>query len=340
MNRYSSNDALCFDDILLVPKDGNVNSRRSVDLSMRIGVGERPDACLVLNVPIIAAPMDTVVNVNVARAVAELGGIAILHRYNSKEDRIADCHSLRGYLYGVSVSTSEVEDKDFIKSLMREMPYIICLDTANGHSDIANYAVGRLRGIVGNSQHIMAGNVSTRFGFLSLVKSGADSVRVGIGGGSACTTRIVSGHGIPTLASIMDCAVEHDFLGAIVADGGIRNSGDAVKAFAAGASAVMLGNALAGHTESPGFSGGGHVSFRGMASAGAQKDWRGHFDIAEGAEGHVQYRGDLKDTFKQFRLGIGSGCSYSGRSALSSLSHYAEYVTVSPLSVVESQPRI
>jgi IMP dehydrogenase len=337
---YNRELSLCFDDILLVPQRGDVNSRKSVNLSMGVGVDHRPDAILKLNVPIIAAPMDTVVDVRVAREVAGLGGLAILHRYNSKEQRISDCKELRGYVYGVSVSTSEAEDTKFIKSLLKNLPYIICIDTANGHSASLNKAVSKLRNFVGESVHIMAGNVATRRGFVDLVDSGADSVRVGIGGGSACTTRIVSGHGVPTLGSIIDCAIESEYLGAIVADGGIRNSGDAVKAFAAGASAVMLGGLLAGHTESPGFSGGEQIAFRGMASASAQNDWRGYFDVAEGAEGVVQYRGDLKDTFKNIKLGLGSGCSYSGCNSLSQLHFNSEYVRVSSQSLSESNPRI
>ena len=190
----------------------------------------------------------------------------------------------------------------------------------------------------------MAGNVSTWDGFKRLSDAGANSIRVGIGGGSACTTRIVTGHGIPTLASIMDISEKRrDSDASIIADGGIRNSGDAVKAFAAGAHAVMLGSMFAGHDESPGAiihdSNGNplHKEFRGMASENAQKS-RGNVSVIEGVSTTVPYRGKVKDTLATIVSGIKSGISYSGLDKLSDLSVECLYVEVSSLAKGESVP--
>ena len=204
-------------------------------------------------------------------------------------------------------------------------------------------AVIRLKNIVGDSIHIMAGNVSTIEGFVALDIAGADSIRVGIGGGSMCTTRIVSGHGIPTLSSIINIREAKDKFNlnaGIIADGGIRNTGDMVKAFAAGADAVMLGSILAGTEESPGdlyFEGDKKFkSFRGMASKEANKDK--DIAVAEGISTMIPYKGSVKDIIKDIRGGIGSGCSYSGVDFLCNLYEESMYTKASPLSVKESLP--
>jgi IMP dehydrogenase len=188
----------------------------------------------------------------------------------------------------------------------------------------------------------MAGNVATKDGFLRLAEAGADSVRVGIGGGSACTTRIVSGHGLPTLQSIIDVAESFQEC-SVIADGGIRTSGDMVKAFAAGADAVMIGSMLAGTDEAPGeiltdANGRDVKTFRGMASASAQKDATGNVSVAEGISTTIPYKGSVSHIINQIRGGLGSGCSYSGVENLSDLCEFAEYMTVSALSISESVP--
>jgi IMP dehydrogenase len=226
---------------------------------------------------------------------------------------------------------------------------MLLVDTANGHGKYAIDAVEALRDRF-DDVHIMAGNVATADGFARLAAVGADSVRVGIGGGSACTTRLVSGHGVPTLTSIMDCDRWLEEFGAqgidtcsIVADGGIRNSGDMVKAFAAGAHAIMVGSMLAGTEESPGNvfinEQGQHVkAFRGMASREAQKDAIGNVSVAEGISTTLPYKGSVKAILDEIRGGLGSGCSYSGVHNIFELSVFAKYVKVSPASLAESRP--
>jgi IMP dehydrogenase len=349
MKKFKEVMALCFDDILMVPQQSDVVSRKKVDLSMYLGV--REEARIKLSLPIIAAPMDTVCEENMAIKIAKMGGLGIIHRYVDIEKQLSmvEAVSSQGLLVGASVGATD----GFLKNALRLEAIgakIICVDIANGHSSYAINAVKQLRKRLKSTTHIMSGNVSTKYGYFELLKNGADSVRVGIGGGAVCTTRQVSGHGVPTLQSVIDCCVENweEYddptllnLG-IIADGGIRNTGDMVKAFAAGASAVMLGSLLSGHEESPGAlfvnSQGEFKEYRGMASKKAQEAWRGHCSVSEGVSTLIPYKGSIQETLNSIRYGIGSGCSYSGVEKLSDLTSRSQYVTVSTASLKESQP--
>ena len=336
-------EALCFDDILMVPQDSDVSSRHSVDLSMNIGSEERR---VNLNLPVIAAPMDTVCGMDMCMAMSHSGGMGVLHRYMDIESQIEIVKSLTKMNYGFGVSVGATNG--FLvdaKKLVNAGAKIVLVDIANGHSVYAVQAVKDLRKEFQDDVHIMAGNVATIEGFKNLAMAGADSIRVGIGGGAACTTRIVSGHGVPTLQSIMDIYQwkKDNTYTSIIADGGIRNSGDMVKAFAAGADAVMVGSMLAGTAESPGevttdHSGKEVKIFRGMASAHAQMDKFGKVSVAEGISTTVPYKGSVEHILTQIRGGLGSGCSYSGVSTLSELAENAEYVKVTSLSLNESKP--
>jgi len=336
-------EALCFDDILMVPQDSDVSSRHSVDLSMNIGSEERR---VNLNLPVIAAPMDTVCGMDMCMAMSHSGGMGVLHRYMDIESQIEIVKSLTKMNYGFGISVGATNG--FLvdaKKLVNAGAKIVLVDIANGHSAYAVQAVKDLRKEFQDDVHIMAGNVATIEGFKNLAMAGADSIRVGIGGGAACTTRIVSGHGVPTLQSIMDIYQwkKDNTYTSIIADGGIRNSGDMVKAFAAGADAVMVGSMLAGTAESPGevttdHSGKEVKIFRGMASAHAQMDKFGKVSVAEGISTTVPYKGSVEHILTQIRGGLGSGCSYSGVSTLSELAENAEYVKVTSLSLNESKP--
>lgn len=337
-------DALCFDDILLVPQTSDVRSRHDVDLSMTIG----PLHPVKLSLPVIAAPMDTVTDVEMCMVLAKAGGIGILHRFMPESMLISKTRILvdSGYGFGVSVGATNGY-MNLAEDLVNAGATMILVDTANGHSTYAVEAVRTLRSAFGDAIHIMAGNVATFSGFEQLANAGADSIRVGIGGGSACTTRIVSGHGIPTLSSVMECRNMLEIIGnfdcSIIADGGIKNSGDMVKAFAAGADAVMVGSMFAGTDESPGEmlidANGKEVKmFRGMASAQAQQDSAGKVSVAEGISTTIPYKGSVKHIISQIKGGLGSGCSYSGVQSLSDLCEFAEYSIVSYASTHESRP--
>jgi IMP dehydrogenase len=336
--------ALCFDDILLVPQTSEVESRHKVDLTMSIGYGNRQ---VNLGLPVIAAPMDTVCDFEMCVVLSNAGGLGILHRYMSKPDLLDKTYRLASaeYKFGVSVGATNGYLNDAV-DLYDAGARIILVDIANGHSKYAINAVENIRKALPDDLHIMAGNIATAEAFNNLANAGADSVRVGIGGGSACTTRIVSGHGVPTLHSVMDIVdylMYEDRTCSIIADGGIRNTGDMVKAFAAGADAVMVGSMFAGTDESPGdilTNAHGHEvkMFRGMASAAAQSDVQGRVSVAEGISTTIPYKGSMRHILESIRGGLGSGCSYSGTDMLCNLGNVAEYVEVSPLSLQESKP--
>lgn len=327
-------DALCFDDILLVPSYSEVDSRKNVDLSMNEYI-----------FPIVASPMDTVCEWQMANKIVNEGGIGIIHRYMSKEDRIYQVENVHIMSnnkdgIGMAVSSQECYDTDFIDDAIDVGCRWFCIDTANGHGKAAIDATTHLKTFYPGI-NIMVGNVATAEGYARLADAGADAVRVGIGGGSTCITRIVSGHGMPTLQSIMDSyeyKINNNIKTLIVADGGIRTSGDIVKAFAAGADLVMLGSMLAGTEEAPGELIEGFKELRGMASGEAQMDWKGEVSVIEGVSAKIKYKGSVKNIFDQIKGGIGSGCSYSGVSKLSELAKNSEYVVVSQASLSESRP--
>ena len=340
MKEYLANNYICFDDILMVPQHSEVISRLSVDFKMNVG------GHTWLDLPVIASPMDTVCEKDMAIAIAESGGIGIIHRFMSAKNQIRMVKDVFNYNdlglpVGAALSSTFVEEH--VEKLIAAGVSMLLIDTANGHSKMAIDATVRLKSVVGDRVHIMSGNVATVEGFVALDSAGADSVRVGIGGGSMCTTRIVSGHGIPTLSSIINVREAKDKFNlnaAIVADGGIRNTGDMVKAFAAGADSVMLGSMLAGTDESPGslhFEGDKKFkSFRGMASKEANKDK--DIAVAEGISTMIPYKGSVKDIIKDIKGGIGSGCSYSGVDFLHDLYKESMYIKVSPLTIKESLP--
>lgn len=343
MQLYKQSEQLCFDDILLVPQASEVASRKDVHLGMQIGYGKYE---IDLPFPVVAAPMDTVCESGMALEIAKFGGLGIIHRYMDIERQRDEVFKVakEGLLVGAAVSIKDAEgNQEDIYKLVNAGAGVILLDVANGHSI---YAIDAVRKIKQKFKiHVMAGNVSTWDGFLGLSIAGADSIRVGIGGGSCCTTRIVTGHGMPTLASIMDVKDMLDRMDvptSIIADGGIKNTGDMIKSFAAGADAVMIGSMLAGHEESPGqkeyTSNGTFKVFRGMASEDAQIDWRGEVSVAEGISTKIHYKGEVINTLKEIKGGLSSGCSYSGVTNLNDLPYNSQYIKVSTMSNKENQP--
>ena len=335
MYKANNKEVLCFDDILLVPQQSSVMSRKTVDLTMH---GQ--------SFPIVSSPMDTVTGWAMATEIADAGGIGIIHRYMEDAERLSAVDlAVNGTKnpqnIGMAISANEVYNIQLLDDAFDLGCTWICIDTANGHGTACIKAVSHLKKDLSNRFKIMAGNVATTEGFIYLAQAGADAVRVGIGGGATCTTRIVSGHGVPTLQSIIDCYEAKNTTGTnclIVADGGIKNTGDMVKSFAAGADLVMLGSMLAVTDESPGDIQDGYKSFRGMASAKAQMKWRGQVSVAEGISTMIPYKGSVLNIIEDIKGGLGSGCSYSGVPALGDLVHESHYIKVSPLSRAESVP--
>jgi IMP dehydrogenase len=274
-------------------------------------------------------------------AMSRAGGLGIIHRYMPIEDQARRVAMVleAGATVGGSVGAKEYFLKDAEK-LANAGATLVLVDVANGHSEYAINAVRKLRDEFGDDLHIMAGNVSTWDGFARLADAGANSIRVGIGGGSACTTRVVSGHGVPTLASILDIRSKAGYKDApaLIADGGIRNSGDAAKALAAGAHAVMVGRLLAGTTESPGEVENGHKVFRGMASREAQEAGKGTVSGVEGISTRIPFVGGVSSIIDNFKAGLSSALSYTGVDNLFDFYTESMYNRVSGNSLKETRP--
>ena len=315
--------SLSFDDVLLVPQYSDISSRKMLSTDNKLG-----DIQLAL--PIISSPMDTVTEVDMTRAMDAHGGLGVIHRYNSPADQAklvkrAKLHGLTNIGAAIGVTGDFLERA---QAVVEEGATVLCVDVAHGHHSMMRDALRALRMALGDSVHIMAGNVATGEGANALAEWGADSVRVGVGGGSICSTRLVSGHGVPTFQSVMDC-VDAGCPIPIIADGGMKTSGDIVKALAAGADFVMLGSMLAGTDQSPGqvFDAGDkkYKVYRGMASSEAQVNWRGKTSTPEGISTTIPYKGDVNGILADLQGGIQSGMSYSGATSIQELQAKAKF---------------
>lgn len=252
---------------------------------------------------------------------------------------------LAGAAVGV---TSDIMDR--VSALVDSKVDIITIDTAHGHSKGVLECVAKVKAKFPNLA-IIAGNVATAEATKALISSGADVVKVGIGPGSICTTRIIAGIGVPQVTAVMDCAEQADKLGKrIIADGGIKYSGDIVKALGAGASAVMLGSLFAGTEETPGeieiFQGRSYKVYRGMGSlsamAAGSKDRYFQTNakklVPEGVEGRVPYRGSLADVVFQLMGGLRAGMGYCGMENVEKLRKNVQFVKISNAALIESHP--
>ena len=252
-------------------------------------------------------------------------------------------------LVGAAVGTS-ANTMERIAALVEKKVDIIAVDTAHGHSRGVIEKVAQIKRAFPNVP-IIAGNVATAGATRALIEAGADVVKVGIGPGSICTTRIVAGIGVPQFTAIMDCAEEADKLGKrVIADGGIKYSGDIVKALAAGGSAVMIGSMLAGTQESPGeialYQGRSFKVYRGMGSLAAMA--AGSSDryfqegtkkfVPEGVEGRVPYRGTVSEIIYQMKGGLRSGMGYCGKATIDDLRLHSEFVRITNAGLLESHP--
>ena len=252
-------------------------------------------------------------------------------------------------LVGAAVGTS-ANTMDRIAALVEKKVDVVAIDTAHGHSRGVIEKVAQIKRAFPNVP-IIAGNVATAGATRALIEAGADIVKVGIGPGSICTTRIVAGIGVPQFTAIMDCAEEADKLGKrVIADGGIKYSGDIVKALAAGGSAVMIGSMLAGTQESPGeielYQGRSFKVYRGMGSLGAMA--AGSSDryfqegskkfVPEGVEGRVPYRGTVSEIIYQMKGGLRAGMGYCGKATIDDLRLHSEFVRITNAGLLESHP--
>ena len=332
-------EALTYDDVLLTPQYSDIKSRKEVYLTSAL------DESLVFKLPIISSPMDTVTESEMAFTMDKLGGLGILHRYNSIDEQAglaAEVINAGAINVGAAVGVSG-DYFERAQTLVENGVNIICIDVAHGHHILMKDALGILKKSFGESVHIMAGNVATLEGINDLAMWGANSVRCNIGGGSICSTRIQTGHGLPGLQTIFDCA-QTDRDVAIIADGGIRTAGDIVKALAAGADFVMLGSLLAGTDETPGdfiqLPTGQKKAYRGMASKDAQMEWRGRYSSNEGVSTFIDYKGSVVEILEDLRGGMLSGLSYSGCRTITGLQTKAQWTRQTTAGLSESKTHI
>ena len=355
---------LTFDDVLLIPAESHV-------LPNEVKLDTKLAPNLQLHIPLISAGMDTVTEGNMAIAMAENGGLGVIHKNLSIEVQVEEVKKAKGKTVDPNLPHPAVDDQGRLlaaaavgvtsdtferaESLLEAGADAIVIDTAHGHS------AGVLRKIKEIREHfpnatLIAGNVATGEGTAALFDAGVDVVKVGIGPGSICTTRIVAGVGVPQITAIYDAAsVAQKYGKKIIADGGIKYSGDVVKALAAGGNAVMLGSMFSGTTETPGtiFTNEGKQfkSYRGMGSVGAMSQQHGSSDryfqggvneanklVPEGVEALVPYKGDVSNIIYQIDGGLRAGMGYVGASTIEELIENSQFVQITNAGLRESHP--
>lgn len=338
--------ALTYDDVLLVPQYSEILPA-DVQLSTKLGHLE-------LGLPILSAPMDTVTESEMALAMAEAGAMGVIHKNNSMEqqaDLVKEVAS-KG-LVGAAVSVGDEQFKR-AEACVQAGAQLLVVDSAHGHSKGVMGQVTRLKERFGDDVVIVGGNVATPEGTEALIDAGADLVKVGIGPGSICTTRVVAGIGVPQLSAVMQCAeVAKKHGKSIIADGGIKYSGDIVKALAGGAVAIMAGGLFSGTDEAPGelveVDGERMKVYRGMGSLDAMekgsKDRYGQKDthekkklVPEGVTGFTHYKGPVGDILFQLAGGIRSGMGYNGALTIEELQAKAQFVRITGAGLKESHP--
>lgn len=340
-------EALTFDDVLLVPQKSTVLPRE-VDLHTHL------TQHLKLEIPIVSSPMDTVSEAKMAIAMAKEGGLGTIHKNLSITQQVEEVKKVKQQklLVGAAISVGE-EALRRAEALIEARVDVLVVDSAHGHSKGVLETVEKLKKNF-PAVEVMAGNVATKQATKDLIKAGADAVKLGIGPGSICTTRVVAGVGVPQLTAILDCApVCHHYNVPLISDGGIKYSGDIVKALAAGASAVMMGGVLAGTAEAPGEiieeNGQKYKIYRGMGSLEAMQV--GSKDrylqesiteakklVPEGIVGKIRYKGTVDSVVYQLLGGLRAGMGYCGAKNILELWQKAEFVKITQSGLRESHP--
>ena len=311
---FENEQGLDFDDVLIKPIHSSLNSRNDVDISVKLS------GALTLSFPVIGSPMRGIVDADFASALSELGGIAILPRFfNDMSEWESELNKI-AYVsnFGLSMGL-----KDDFQWLLGYIPKILCVDVANGYTKallntcatIKNYIIKHKLPTL-----LMSGNVATLEGIIDLENAGVDLVRVGIGCGTLCSTRNVTGIGVPQITSINDCsACSTEY---IVADGGIKNSGDAVKAFVAGAHVIMIGS-LFGKT----FESSSDGTIYGMASKKLQEEMDfTQIKSIEGIEKNISKTMFLKQFVDEFSWGIKSAATYLNARNITEIKEHGSFI--------------
>ena len=339
-------EALTFDDVLLTPKYSEI-------LPSEVTTNTSLSKNLNLKIPIISSAMDTVTESKMAIAIAKAGGIGVIHRNLDIKSQISEINKVKSkkLLVGAAVGAGPLEYKR-AEAILKANVDLIVVDTAHGHTKKVGEIIRKIKRLKSNKTTLCAGNIATTEAAKFLIKLGAEVIKVGIGPGSICTTRLVAGIGVPQLSAIL--AVRKS-VGrkkvSIIADGGIKFSGDISKALAAGADAVMIGSLFAGTNESPGKiikkNGKLFKSFRGMGSIGAMN--KGSADryfqtkqketskyVPEGVEGLVKYKGSVEKIIYRLIGGLKSSMGYLGNKKIINLRNKPKFVKITKAGFYES----
>ena len=356
----NSNYSITFDDVLLSPEYSSVKPK---DVVTSLNIGK-----IKLHIPIISAAMDTVTENKMAINMALNGGLGVIHRNMTIEKQVNEIKKVHKFLldkkkYNKATINSNnqivvgasigVENNAYIRlvELLKVGVDVVVIDVAHAHTKTTLKFIDKIKKLLKNTP-LIVGNLATKKAARDLINAGVDAIKVGIGPGSICTTRVVTGVGIPQLSAIMDAyEASKKYNIPLIADGGIKTSGDIAKAIAGGASACMIGSLLAGTKESPGklltIKGKKYKSYRGMGSVGAMQ--KGSFDrysqeetknakklVAEGVEGMVPFKGNTEDVVYQLVGGLKSSMGYTGHKTIKQMQGNCKFVFISKAGARES----
>lgn len=342
--------ALTYDDIQLIPQYSEAESRSSIDLTTKLSRNYS------IRIPYIASPMDTICEKEMASKMMSLGGVGCIHRFMSIQEQAEQIKSLwllagtEGMLNDIwmgekiPIMAAIGANGDYFErafELIEAGANVLLIDVAHGHHKNVKEALNKLKSRFSGID-IIAGNIATGRAAIDLEEWGADGLRVGIGGGSLCTTRVQTGHGIPNVTSLE--WVSEVSTVPVMADGGLRNSGDIAKALAVGADCVMLGSLLAGTQETP-----GNIieknnqlfkRYRGSASLETKSTHNQALRNVEGESTVVPFRGGVKYVIERLNDGVRSALSYSGCDSVNQFTSTAQYVEVTNAGINEARPHL
>ena len=338
-------EALTFDDVLLMPRYSSVLPS---DTNLNIDLGSN----LKLKIPFLSSAMDTITESNMAIAIAQNGGLGIIHRNLSINEQFKEIKKVKNknLIVGAAVGTAN-EDLVRTKSILDAGVDLIVIDTAHGHSEKVIKILSKIKKIRSKIP-ICVGNIASGESALELYNEGADILKVGIGPGSICTTRMIAGIGVPQITAVLEVKkILKNKKIKIISDGGIKFSGDIVKALAAGADAIMMGSIFAGTEESPGkkfkFKGNFYKLYRGMGSIGAmsagsanryfQKNYKDRSKfIPEGVEARVPYKGHVEKILHQLQGGLRSSMGYIGAKTIKEIIKKSKFIKITKAGFNES----
>ena len=344
--------ALTYDDVNIVPKYSELESRGDVKLNTRFTKNTE------ITIPIVASPMDTVTELDMAREMMELGGVGIVHRFMSIEKQAKMINELC-YMPGTEhIIVNKASPRcaavgvtgDYLErsqELFKNGCNVLLIDVAHGHHKLVGEAIEEIKTRLSTIE-VIAGSVATGEACEYLCEKGADAIRVGIGNGSLCETRIRTGVGIPQVFAIIDCvSIADDYNVPIIADGGVRNIGDVCKGLACGADTIMLGSLLSGTKETPGTiekigkwpNEQLHKKYRGSASLDSKKS-RGHNKNVEGNHKVIPYKGKVKRIINDIQDGIRSSFSYVGANTIDEFHSKVELMEVTMAGNLEGKPHL